>query len=67
GNVECDAGDGTDISDLSALIDNLFITFTPLCCETETNIDGIGGIDISDLSALIDYLFINFTQPASCP
>jgi hypothetical protein len=68
GNVDCDPSDGVDISDLSRLIDFLYISFDPLCCEGEANIDGdpAGGIDISDLSALIDYLYINFTVPAAC-
>jgi hypothetical protein len=68
GNVDCDPGDGVDISDLSGLIDFLYISFAPLCCLGEANIDGDlgGGIDISDLSALIDYLYISFTPPASC-
>lgn len=66
GNVDCDSFDNCDISDLSTLIDNLYISFTPLCCSWEANIDGEGGIDISDLSALIDYLYISFTTPKTC-
>jgi uncharacterized protein YkwD len=68
GNVDCDPTDAVDISDLSALIDNLYISFTPLCCKGEANVDGSvdGNIDISDLSALIDYLYISFTLPAAC-
>ncbi|MBI5267240.1 MAG: fibronectin type III domain-containing protein [candidate division Zixibacteria bacterium] len=68
GNVDCDPAHGVDISDLSALIDHLFINFTPLCCKVTANVDGSvdGSIDISDLSALIDYLYINFTPPALC-
>jgi hypothetical protein len=66
GNVDCDLNDGADISDLSALIDNLYITFAPLCCPKEANVDGLSGTDISDLSALINYLYINFTLPAAC-
>ena len=66
GNVDCDPGNGIDISDLSALIDNLYISFTPLCCTEAANTDGQPGIDISDLSALIDYLYINFTPTAPC-
>ena len=66
GNVDCDPTDASDISDLSALIDNLYISFTPLCCQKEANVDGQPGIDISDLSALIDYLYISFTPPAAC-
>ncbi|MBI5267820.1 MAG: hypothetical protein HY851_11375 [candidate division Zixibacteria bacterium] len=68
GNIDCDPGKGVDISDLSTLIDNLFINFTALCCDASANIDGdpAGGVDISDLSALIDNLFINFTVTAMC-
>ena len=66
GNVDCDLTQGVDISDLSALIDYLYITFTPLCCPQEANCDGQPGVDIADLSALIDYLYISFTPTAVC-
>ena len=66
GNIDCDALDGVDISDLSALIDNLYISLAPLCCPKEANVDGQPGIDISDLSALIDYLYITFAPTAAC-
>jgi hypothetical protein len=66
GNVDCDPAGGVDISDLSALIDYLYITFVPLCCPKEANTDGQSGTDISDLSALIDYLYISFVPPAAC-
>lgn len=66
GNVDCDSSDGVDISDLSALIDYLYISFSPLCCPSEANVDSQPGIDISDLTALIDYLYISFTPPAAC-
>ncbi|MBI5265856.1 MAG: hypothetical protein HY851_01360, partial [candidate division Zixibacteria bacterium] len=68
GNVDCVQPDGVDISDLSALIDHLFITFRPLTCPAEANVDGdyAGRIDISDLTALIDNLFISFVPPAPC-
>lgn len=66
GNIDCDSGNATDISDLSALIDNLYISFSPLCCPKSANTDGVTGVDISDLSALIDYLYISFVLPAAC-
>jgi Zn-dependent metalloprotease len=68
GNVDCDPENKSDISDLSALIDNLYITYAPLCCTKSANTDGSldGKVDISDLSALIDYLYISFTLPAVC-
>ncbi len=68
GNVDCDGADVTDIADLSALIDNLYISFSPLCCKAEANCDGSldGAVDIADLSALIDYLYVSFTPTAVC-
>jgi hypothetical protein len=68
GNVDCDIAKGVDISDLSTLIDFLYISFTPLCCDAAANIDGdpAGGIDISDLSLLIDFLYISFTPTSLC-
>ena len=67
GNVDCDPADGVDISDLSAMIDALYLTFSPLCCKEEANVDGFGQVDIGDLSTLIDYLYISFTPLPSCP
>ncbi len=69
GNVDADPAKGVDIADLSALIDFLYISFTPPPCMQSANIDGDigGGIDIADLSGLIDYLYISFTPPALCP
>ncbi|MBI5266674.1 MAG: hypothetical protein HY851_05515 [candidate division Zixibacteria bacterium] len=66
GNVDCDPADLVDISDLSRLIDNLFISFEPLCCVPEANADKIAGVDIGDLSLLIDHLFISFVPLPNC-
>jgi uncharacterized protein (TIGR02145 family) len=68
GNVDCDPDGIIDISDLSRLIDYMFISLTSLCCDSAGNADGDpeGIIDISDLSFLIDYMFINFTPLPPC-
>ncbi len=66
GNVDCDPTDFIDINDLTVLIDYLFISYSPLCCEEEANIDAEGIVDINDLTRLIDYLFISFTPPNPC-
>jgi len=68
GNVDCDSDDLTDLSDLTRLIDYLFLSFEPLCCLEEANVnDPSGGlIDLGDLTRLIDYLFISFTPLAEC-
>jgi len=68
GNIDCDENDLTDLSDLTSLIDYLFISHSSLCCAAEANTDGDqeGSVDLSDLTALIDFLFISFTPPAGC-
>ncbi|UCC45560.1 MAG: hypothetical protein JSU65_06485, partial [Candidatus Zixiibacteriota bacterium] len=66
GNVDNDTGDVTDIGDLTALIDFLFISFEPPVCMEEANADGAGDVDIGDLTRLINFLFISFDPPADC-
>ncbi|MEE8576614.1 MAG: hypothetical protein V3T31_05110, partial [candidate division Zixibacteria bacterium] len=68
GNVTFDLVDLTDISDLTRLVNYLFVTFTPLPCPEEANITGdLGGdVDISDLTKLVNHLFVTFELPAEC-
>lgn len=75
GNIEltpaCFGVDQTvDITDLTNLINHLFIDFTPICCIDEGDISPDGGgdgvVDIGDLTALINFLFITFVPPQTC-
>jgi len=56
-----------DITDISILVDNQFITLTPLVCEAEGDLDFSGVVDISDVSILIDNQFITLTPLSPCP
>lgn len=72
GNVDGSLDQAVTLSDLSAMIDNLFITLTPLTCWEEGNLDGSlpegpGSVTLSDLSALIDHLFITLGPYPACP
>jgi hypothetical protein len=69
GNVDGDAADMVDISDITQLIDYLWITNQPLPCPAEANMDGDaqGLIDVADITYLIDYLWITNTPLAPCP
>jgi len=49
----------TDISDLTAMIDYLFISLAPISPEFVADVDGDCVADIADLTRLIDYLFIS--------
>ena len=75
GDVNCSPGGVVDISDVQTLIDNLFLTLTPLCCEESANLNYPGSgsattdtlVDITDLSLLIDNQFLTLTPLPPCP
>jgi len=56
-----------DISDIQLIIDNQFITLTPLDCEAEGDVDFSGVVDVSDIQILIDNQFITLTPLPPCP
>ncbi|RME18900.1 MAG: hypothetical protein D6800_15000 [Candidatus Zixiibacteriota bacterium] len=66
GNVDGDPSGVTDVADLTYLIDHLFITFPPLPCFDEADVNGDGAVDVADLTVLSDALFVSFNLPA-CP
>ncbi|MBN1212066.1 MAG: hypothetical protein JXA92_05760 [candidate division Zixibacteria bacterium] len=68
GNADCSADEEPDISDITRLIDFLYLTHDPLCCEEEADVNGSGGEpDISDITRLIDYLYLSHAPLPSCP
>ncbi len=56
-----------DITDISVLIDNQFLTLVPLVCDEEADIDLSGVIDITDLQTLVDSQFITLAPLPACP
>ncbi|MFZ5979358.1 MAG: SMP-30/gluconolactonase/LRE family protein [Candidatus Zixiibacteriota bacterium] len=67
GNVNCSIVDEPDITDITRLIDYLYLSHAPLCCPEEADCNGSGGEpDISDITALISYLYIDHLPLSSC-
>jgi len=73
GDVDAEGGDEPTISDVSTLIDHLFISGVALICPDEADVNQSGGaeptpadITISDISMLIDHLFISGTPLPAC-
>ncbi len=64
---DIDQSGGVDITDISVLIDNQFLTLTPLECEEEGDVDFSGTVDITDVSVLIDNQFLTLTPLPPCP
>jgi len=74
GNVDGSADELVTIGDLTVLIDYLFISFTPLWCWEEADVDGSGGlvpvdmdVTIGDMTVLIDHLYISLSPLPACP
>ena len=67
GNVDYDALDQIDISDLVYTVDYMFNGGPAPICEDEADVNGEGGIDISDLVHLVDYMFNGGPPPVACP
>ena len=64
GDANC-SGNIPSVSDITTLIDHLFISGAPLCCLDEADANFSGGRDpgpkditVSDIAAIINFLFI---------
>lgn len=67
GNIDCSASEEPDITDITTLIDHLYLNHLDLCCLEEADCNGSGGEpDISDITRIIDYLYISHNPLAPC-
>ena len=67
GNADCSENDEPDITDVTTIIDYLYLTHLPLCCTEETDTNGsYGQPDISDITRLIDYLYLSHQPLSEC-
>jgi hypothetical protein len=67
GDANCSGGD-PDISDITRLIDYLYLSHSPLCCLGEADVNASGGEpDISDITYLIDHLYLSHKALKPCP
>ena len=68
GDADCSGADEPDISDITRLIDYLYLSHASLCCPEEADVNASGGEpDISDITALIDHLYISHKALPPCP
>ncbi|MBD3258739.1 hypothetical protein GF377_09925 [candidate division GN15 bacterium] len=67
GNIDCSPDNEVTLSDLTVLIDHLFVNLPPLGCPASSDLDGSPGVSLGDLTRLIDYLFISLTPLEPCP
>ncbi|MBD3333586.1 hypothetical protein GF356_12120 [candidate division GN15 bacterium] len=66
GNVDYDAGDVINISDMTFLVAYLFSGGAAPPCLDEADVNGDGTINISDMTYLVNYLFGGGPPPVAC-
>ncbi|MDD3731050.1 MAG: FlgD immunoglobulin-like domain containing protein [candidate division Zixibacteria bacterium] len=66
GNADCSASEDPDISDISRIVDYLYISHRILCCPNEADCNTDGIIDIQDITALTDYLYLTHIPLSQC-
>jgi hypothetical protein len=73
GDANFDGGYEPTISDISTIVDHLFLSGNPLACYEEADANQSGGftpessdITISDVSVLVDHLFISGAPLLQC-
>jgi len=69
GNVDGSADGLITMGDLTVLIDNLYISLTPLACPEAGNVDlSLDGlVTMGDLTVMIDNLYISLAPLPPCP
>jgi hypothetical protein len=57
------------LADITRLIDRVYLSKAPLCCELNGNVDGDpeGDMSLSDITLLIDHIYLSKQPTALCP
>jgi hypothetical protein len=68
GNVDKDRFGKRTLSDISRLIDNVYLTHAAIPCPADgnTNGDPDGRINLDDITRLIDFVYLSHTPTAPC-
>ena len=69
GNIDCDTEGKYALADITRLIDFVYLSKQPLCCNANGNLDGSsdGKINLSDITRLIDRVYLSRNPTVACP
>ncbi len=69
GNANCSEDGKSTLSDITRLIDRVYVSGEDLCCEESGNTNGSpdGKLTLSDITVLIDNVYISMEPTAACP
>ena len=68
GNTNCSPDGTLDLTDITRLIDRIYLTKEPLCCEANGNVTGDpdGILDLVDVTRLIDRIYLTKKPTSPC-
>ena len=68
GNTDCSLDGKRNLSDITRLIDRVYVSKARLCCEQNGNTDGDfeQKVNLSDITKLIDFVYISKTPLVPC-
>ena len=69
GNTNCDSQGIRNLIDITTLIDRIYLSKRPLCCEENGNVNGDpdGVMNLIDVTSLIDHIYLSKEPTATCP
>lgn len=69
GNTNCDSEGTLNLSDVTRLIDFIYLSRAPLCCRSAGNTTGDSEsiINLADVTRLIDRIYLSKNATAPCP
>ena len=68
GNIDCDSEGKRNLADISLLIDRIYMSKTPLCCEDNGNVDGDeqASMNLADITSLINHIYLSKAPTSAC-
>ncbi len=68
GNTDCSTDGKRNLSDITRLIDRVYLSKLALCCEENGNVDGdaMAKLNLGDITKLIDNIYLSKTETAMC-
>jgi len=69
GNCDCDPQGRMNLADITKLVDRVYISRNPLCCELngDVNGDGKANPNLGDITVLVDHVYVSGEDTAPCP
>lgn len=67
GNTNCDVDGKFNLSDITELVDRVYISMTPLCCEPNGDLNCDTKLNLSDITQLITFVYLDPVAGTPCP